>query len=68
VDHSLNAFQFAGVSTEWVSDVGFWEDIEAPDMKSQYRRALPFQPQCATVGMYPKILLIVFVADWVKLK
>jgi len=31
-------------------------------MKSQYLRAFPFHPQCDTVGMKPKILLIVFVA------
>jgi hypothetical protein len=37
-------------------------------MKSQYLRAFPFQPQWETVGMYPMMLLMVFVAVVARLK
>lgn len=36
--------------------------------KSQYLLAFPFQPQWETVGMYPRILSMVFVALAVRLK
>jgi hypothetical protein len=36
-------------------------EVKDSHMLSQYRRALPFHPQCGTVGVYPSTLFTVFV-------
>lgn len=48
-------------TTGWLMTTGVDGKLKDVYMLSQYRRALPFHPQCGTVGMNPRTLFTVLV-------